>query len=199
MDNFTRVYNDVISKWKCQELINLFESENDLHEVQHNGLGATLTQVNLMESPRKAWQKETEALKKSIRKCVEQYKIDCDIQPLQWPTSYEFEPPKMKRYLPGTTDEFPEHVDVRDLSTARRFLVTFLYLTDNENASTVVCPKDDEFVSKCRRGPMILFPPMWPWRHVGKKPLNNPKYIIGSYLHYGPTFNSSKRPITIVS
>jgi hypothetical protein len=28
-------------------------------------------------------------------------------------------------------------------------------------------------------------------RHVGKKPLNNPKYIIGTYLHYGPTFNSS--------
>ena len=66
-----------------------------------------LTQVNPMESPRKAWQKETDALKKLIRKCVEQYKIDCDIQPLKWPTNYEFEPPKVKRYLPGTTNEFP--------------------------------------------------------------------------------------------
>jgi hypothetical protein len=102
-------------------------------------------------------------LKKLIRKCVEQYKIGSDIQPLQWPTNYEFEPPKMKRNLPGTTNEFPEHVTVRDLSTARRYLVMFLYLTDNENASTVVCPKGDEFVSKCRRGWMILFPPMRPW------------------------------------
>ena len=32
MDNFTRVYNDVISKLEWKEFISLFESENDLHE-----------------------------------------------------------------------------------------------------------------------------------------------------------------------
>jgi len=25
---------------------------------------------------------------------------------------------------------------------------------------------------------------MWPWLHAGTKPIDKPKYIIGSYLHY---------------
>jgi hypothetical protein len=25
---------------------------------------------------------------------------------------------------------------------------------------------------------------MWTFRHAGQKPINQPKYIIGSYLHY---------------
>jgi len=29
-----------------------------------------------------------------------------------------------------------------------------------------------------------MFPPMWPWLHAGQKPINKPKYIVGSYLHY---------------
>jgi hypothetical protein len=25
---------------------------------------------------------------------------------------------------------------------------------------------------------------MWPWLHAGELPIDKPKYIIGSYLHY---------------
>jgi len=25
---------------------------------------------------------------------------------------------------------------------------------------------------------------MWPWLHAGEPPIDKPKYIIGSYLHY---------------
>jgi hypothetical protein len=30
----------------------------------------------------------------------------------------------------------------------------------------------------------VLFPPLWPWIHSGAKPVDKPKYIIGTYLHY---------------
>ena len=40
------------------------------------------------------------------------------------------------------------------------------------------------FISPCKRGSALLFPPMWPWAHAGTKPINKPKYIVGSYLHY---------------
>ena len=32
--------------------------------------------------------------------------------------------------------------------------------------------------------PMLMFPPMWPWLHAGTKPINEPKYIMQTYLHY---------------
>ena len=107
---------------------------------------------------------------------------------MQWPEKNGIEPPKIKRYLPDTSDEFPDHVDVLDYKTARRFLVMFIYLTDNERGATRIQMKDsrwrDLFISDCKQGSIVIFPPMWPWLHAGQKPVNNPKYIIGSYLHY---------------
>jgi len=29
-----------------------------------------------------------------------------------------------------------------------------------------------------------MFPPLWTHKHTAHKPLKEPKYIIGSYLHY---------------
>ena len=37
---------------------------------------------------------------------------------------------------------------------------------------------------KCIGGRAIVFPPMFPWVHCGKKPVNKPKYLLQSYLHY---------------
>ena len=45
---------------------------------------------------------------------------------------YGFEAIRMKKYMPNNIDEFKEHVDVGDYASARRFLVFFLYLDDNE-------------------------------------------------------------------
>ena len=86
--------------------------------------------------------------------------------------------------MPGGQDSFPDHVDVLNHRTARRFLVAFIYLDDNESGKTVVTPKDDMFVSYCKQGSILLFPPLWPWMHTGLSPVNKPKYIVGSYLHY---------------
>ncbi len=104
------------------------------------------------------------------------------IKPFQFPEKFGVEAFKIKRYLPNTTDEFPAHVDVRDYATARRFLVMFVYLTDNYAGQTELEVLAGS--SPCRRGSILLFPPLWPWIHAGKAPVKNPKYIIGSYLHY---------------
>ena len=60
----------------------------------------------------------------------------------------------------------------------------FIYLNNNEKGQTVVNPKDGKFVSFCTRGSILLFPPLWPWMHTGMSPIDTPKYIVGSYLHY---------------
>ena len=55
---------------------------------------------------------------------------------------------------------------------------------ENNKGQTTVKPKDDLFVSPCRKGSIILFPPYWPWAHQGEPPIETPKYILGSYLQY---------------
>jgi len=99
-----------------------------------------------------------------------------------WPEKFSLEPLRMKRYLPDGTDQFGDHVDVNSHESARRFLVFFLYLDDNKKGSTSF-PQHD-MSSDCDKGSCLIFPPMWPWLHAGEKPIDKPKYILGSYLHY---------------
>jgi len=184
METFIQVYHDVISQEKCQYFIDKFESDVENQEVQNNAKDATLTQINLLHSPDTIWKEDKDFITKILMENVVRYRNECDIKPYQWPEEFNFEPPKIKRYLPDTTDMFPDHVDVLNYRTARRFLVMFLYLNNNEGGQTIIKPKDGTFVSFCKRGSLLIFPPFWPWIHSGEKPVNIPKYIVGTYLHY---------------
>ena len=178
MDNYIRIYENVMSDEKCQQLIDMFESDTEHHQIQNCGSGATLTQINLLHSPDTIWREEVNNLANVIMNSVEQYKKDCNIKENQWPKKFGFEPPKIKKYMPG--EWFPEHVDVLDHKTAKRFLVAFLYLDDNKAGETHIT----DVISKCKKGALLLFPPLWPWLHTGMPPIDKPKYIVGSYLHY---------------
>ena len=182
MDNLVRIYNDVMTDEKCQYFIDKFEAHPEMQEIQNNSQDKTLTFINLMSSPDTPFREDLNFLSNLFMENVEKYKKNCRIKPFQFPDKFGVEAYKIKRYLPNTTDEFPAHVDVRDRATARRFLVMFVYLTDNYAGQTeleVLAGK-----SPCRRGSILLFPPLWPWVHAGKAPVKNPKYIIGSYLQY---------------
>ena len=88
----------------------------------------------------------------------------------------------VKRYLADGQDEFSSHVDVRDYKDAKRFLTFFIYLDDNEGGRTSF-PQIGKHAN-CKKGDILIFPPMWPWLHAGEKPIEKSKYILHSYLHY---------------
>jgi len=117
-----------------------------------------------------------------LRPMIQRYKDDCKIKEKQWPSQYGFEEIRFKRYLPNDKDEFQEHVDVGDYDSARRFLVFFLYLNDNKGGETSFSEYDIKV--KPQTGRLLMFPPTWTYLHTGHKPIETPKYIIGSYLHY---------------
>ena len=72
---------------------------------------------------------------------------------------------------------------IRDsYNSARRFLVFFMYLNNNDGGETTF--PDYDISVKPEAGKVLVFPPLWTFRHAGQKPINQPKYIIGSYLHY---------------
>ena len=62
MFNYVEIYNDVVSDSKCKELIDKFESDTEHQEIQNNGTGATLTQINLLNSPNTIWKDDTNFL-----------------------------------------------------------------------------------------------------------------------------------------
>ena len=107
---------------------------------------------------------------------------DCGVTDKMFPEQFAFEAFRLKRYMPNDVDEFDDHVDVGNHSSARRFLVFFLYLNDNEGGHTDF-PNYNISVQPVT-GNMVMFPPMWTNLHAGRKPIDKPKYIIGSYLHY---------------
>ena len=193
MNNLVRVYNDVMTDEKCQYFVDKFEAHPEMHEVQMTGNKETgqsnektLTRLNLMGPKDTPFRDDLKFITNIFRESVERYKKDCLLKLFQFPEKFGLETFKIKRYLPDTTEEFPAHVDVFDYVTARRFLAMFIYLTDNYAGQTEleVLDGSSPYKSPCKRGSILLFPPMWPWIHAGKVPVKSPKYIVGSYLHY---------------
>ena len=183
MENYIRRYDNVISPELCDTLIDRFENSPHQYEKQEQGK-MSFTQIHLLHH--NEWREDAKIIAESLMTRVVQYKKDCDIpdQPAlnMFPEKFTLEPMRLKRYLPDGTDQFGDHVDVDGLKSAKRFLVMFLYLDDNKKGRTLF-PRHD-VVSECKKGSCLLFPPLWPWLHAGEKPVDKPKYIVGSYLHY---------------
>ncbi len=99
-----------------------------------------------------------------------------------FPPKYGIEPFKMKKYEANGLDEFGWHVDVNTTDSMRRWLAFFCYLSDNDEGHTSF--PYQKVSTDCKKGTIVMFPPMWPWLHQGAKPVDKPKYFLGSYLHY---------------
>jgi hypothetical protein len=139
------------------------------------------TQIRMAKEP-EIWKSEIETFTKVFTNSFTNYLIDTGVSTQQMPTKYICEPIRIKRYLPNNHDEFRPHVDVKSKLESSRFLVFFIYLSDNEEGKTTFPQLDIK--ANCQKGSMLMFPPMWPWLHAGTKPINEPKYIMQTYLHY---------------
>ena len=99
-----------------------------------------------------------------------------------FPPKYGIEPFKIKRYEANGVDEFGWHVDVNSTDSMKRWLAFFCYLSDNDEGYTTF--PYQKVATDCKKGTIVVFPPMWPWLHQGAKPVQKSKYFLGSYLHY---------------
>ncbi len=173
MNEFVKVFNNVLSDSFCDNLVKLFDDEVELSVLRqtsiHNFSELHIEQFNKFDK-----------VKGSLINCMVEkvglYKTQ--FKDICFPPTLKFEPIKIKRYLPG--GYFDWHVDVTGHTSMSRYLAFFIYLTDNEEGKT-------RFLNTavdCKKGSMVIFPPMWPWVHRGEPPIETPKYIVGSYLHY---------------
>jgi len=177
MNNYIQIYKNVIDDEYCDKLISKFEIESNKETYDQGPM--SFTQVNLNKNK---WQGDIERLSKVFLNSLEQYKKDCVITEHMWPKTYAFEEFRLKKYLPNNKDRFDPHVDSISIDSAKRFLVFFIYLDDNDRGETNF--PQLQLASPCKKGSLLMFPPLWPWLHQGMKPIDRPKYMLGSYLHY---------------
>ena len=180
MNDLIKIYDNVVNKVICDGMVDKFEQFQNQHEP-FDDRGMVFTQLNMAKAP-DIWKPEMEMFTDIFTNSFTTYLKDTGVAPQQMPSKYIWEPIRIKRYLPNDHDEFRQHVDVNSKQTSSRFLVFFIYLSDNEEGKTSF-PKLDKHAN-CKKGSMLMFPPMWPWLHAGTKPINEPKYIMQTYLHY---------------
>ena len=179
---FIKVYENVISHSFCDELIQKFESNSDKWENRNQLSSERHLSFKEMHCGKHMdiWKEECEILSNVFMKYVNEYKLD--FSKFCFPDRFGIENLKIKKYEPNGIDEFGWHVDVTSRNSMERFLSFFLYLSDNEEGKTEF-PYQNTTID-CVKGSMVIFPPMWPWFHRGTKPIKEPKYFMGSYLHY---------------
>jgi len=182
IENFVKIYDNVIDEKSCRGLIDKFEVSQDKYEtvnVEDKEDRISFKQIVLVRS--EEWKTVNDEMMKLFQSYIEQYKKECSISTKMWPEKHGYETIRMKRYLANNYDRFDYHVDVKDYATARRFLAFFIYLNDVEEGG------ETEFLFgrvQPKMGRLIMFPPMWPWFHAGRKPVSGTKYFIHSYCHY---------------
>lgn len=180
LSDLVRVYPGRLPVEECQQLIEGFEERAADHLIhQGEGNAPRFAELNLTQ----CWEEGHELAFSAILPVFEAYSRDLDITAQQWPEELAFEELRMKRYRPSSGDEFPDHVDVGDHASARRFLAALLYLNDVDESGETEFPLWGQLIQPCA-GSVLVFPPLWPWLHRGRCTINQPKHIISTYLHY---------------
>jgi len=180
MENFIRKYDNFLSPEFCDTLVKKFEENAQFHQKLAKGL-MSLTAMEILLHPQ-IFNSEIPHLVEKFQEFIKIYKSEINIEAVQWPQKYSFESFRIKKYEPDGTDQFGNHVDAKNIETCRRFLAFFCYLTDNESGATIFphCGVSSE----CKKGNLLIFPPLWPWIHSGQMPIKTPKLILGSYLKF---------------
>jgi hypothetical protein len=192
MDNYIKIYDDVLDNDSCQNLIDKFEKSKDLLEnvnVDDGDNAIAFKQLTLLNHD--DWKPFQDSMLQVFQHYIMLYKIDCKVFKMMWPEEYGYEAIRIKRYLPNDYDRFDPHVDVMTHETSRRFLAFFIYLNDVEEGGEtefINLNKEGTYLPykvTPKRGRLLMFPPMWPWYHAGRKSVSGKKYLLHSYCHYG--------------
>ena len=174
--DYITVYDGIIEPKLCDNLVKFFEKNID-HTFKEETDHRSFQELNLSVVP-----KYEEAISKLLYPYIDRYKKDNKIIDYVWPPTFRLEQVRFKRYMPNTNDRFDVHADATGKNTSSRFLVMFVYLSNNDSGYTTFPDRDIKIQPK--QGRLLMFPPNWCYPHKGEKVTDRPKYILGTYAHY---------------
>lgn len=191
-DPHIQVLDNVFSKNVCDDLIKRFETvaTQQAEKVErlsickgNNCKNCSCLRIDMMQYPE--FHNMINPVALYINNfVVPTYKQNAGIKGIQFPSKYNLENLKIKRYMPNTEEGMNLHIDVFDHPSASRFLAFIVYLNDEFYGGETFFPHHGLSV-KPKTGRVVVFPPYWPWVHSAEKVTgSNPKYFMGTYLRY---------------
>jgi len=177
LNDFIQTHENAIDSDTCDFLIQLFEQNPEYCE---NEEGQSYSQFNLTEVRELSEEvnKIHNDLIRNVYKHRDEY-YECYDKRV-FPDSHAFEKFKIQRFMPNEDNENDTYVDVQDYTSAKRFLCFMWYLSHNEAGQ-------DEFLDlfiQPEKGKLVVYPSLWLFPHKKITPVNEPQYILKTYLHY---------------
>tara|TARA_B100000287_G_scaffold105488_1_gene97771 strand:- start:545 stop:1108 length:564 start_codon:yes stop_codon:yes gene_type:complete len=183
LKDYIRCYDGLFEDSFCKSTIETFN--NSAFEYTDREQKPSFNEFNVSQrylAKDSTWEPVQRTLTNTFCDAVDMYMQELGVS-ADFPAEYAFEEHRIKMYQNNQYDQFKDHVDVQDYNSARRFLVLFLYLnTVTEGGSTYFPRLDYSIQPECGR--ILVFPATWQYRHAGRPPVSDKKYIVGSYLHY---------------
>lgn len=174
IDNKIKVFDDVLSDTVCRDLIDLYNSTDDV--VTRDTAGYRFNEINMIDSP--VFEKHISTITKAMSDVHAFYASHY----VSFPTTTNYEAPRIKKYDQGI-GEFDWHIDATTVDSCKRILVMFFYLNDVEIGGETAFDLGHQQVGvEPKAGSVVCFPPFWTHPHKGCIPKSSDKYVISSYV-----------------
>lgn len=181
LNDLIQVYDNVLPNNVCEFLIKFYEENLDKTEKIDDNKAPSFSQINFTEH-HNITEESTKIHNYVISRVLDHKKLYYDyIDSRCFPSENAFEQFRIKKYKNDGEDLFDSHVDVKDYSSARRYLSFLFYLNDVEEGGETIFTGME---IKPKVGRLLVFPPLWMYPHKGCIPISNEKYIMSTYLHY---------------
>jgi 2-oxoglutarate-Fe(II)-dependent oxygenase superfamily protein len=181
LGDFVRCYEQALPREFCDRLIDAFRQSSAIHVQRERewrpGLDASawteLDLTPLADAALKGFFRD------HVAEYLARYNSDVGLR-IAIPASPMLAELRLKRYQPGTGQEFQLHFDSIN-AVANRYLVFLWYLNDVSDGGETEFP-DLGIKVQPRAGRLLMFPPYWMYQHAGLPPRSGEKFILSTYL-----------------
>jgi hypothetical protein len=195
MNKYIYVNKNSLSKDFCQNIIELFEKEDNgkYDGVTHGGLNKKIKDTTdfSIEITNQKWSKYHKCLREELNRNIKKYlkilneefnskRQDVSMNYFGF-DEISFDVLLMQKYNKGI-GKYVYHNDFSINYDAKKYRAfTFLwYLNDIEIGGET---EFEDFKIKPESGKLILFPATWTYPHSGKTPISDDKYIITGWMY----------------
>ena len=183
LSDFVKVYDNMLSKNTCRDVIQLFNNEAyPLERTEHHKKSPMFTQMMMTTVLGKSHPLHKQCLNAFFR-VLDNYKKDVPYAfdlPFSDPDNMIMEGFRIKHYQTNTEDQFSVHTDGWNLP--KRQLALFFYLNETEEGGETWFPMVGKI--KTKMGRVVVFPPNWMFPHAGLKTTgDSDKFLLPTYLH----------------
>ena len=180
-DPYIQIYENALSNNICEEIIKMFEDNNEQHidGCTMNGINKNTKVTKEIHFSNEPFNKYDNILFESLNKYLNNYYkvIKKDVSPNIMDTGYQLQKyVKKEGFYKWHQDSVTLLMD--NIPSTR--IITYLWYLNNveEGGETLFT----DFKITPKTGSLLLFPATWTYMHSGAMPISNDKYIITGWI-----------------